>query len=75
MVAIGGTFFYLWQTGRLMRLKTYVEETKAELTKCNWPTWPELKGSTAVVMISLALLGAFTVIVDKIFQTLAIIIT
>jgi len=75
VVAIGGTFIYLWQTGRLMRLKSYVEETIAELKKCNWPTWVELKGSTAVVTISLVLLGAFTVIVDYVFHTLVLIIT
>jgi preprotein translocase subunit SecE len=41
-----------------------VRETQEELKKCTWPTWDELTGSTAVVMVSVALLGAFTVGVD-----------
>ena len=51
-------------TGNLVKLRTYVLETREELRKCTWPTWDELKGSTLVVMISILLLGAFTVAVD-----------
>jgi preprotein translocase subunit SecE len=39
-------------------------ETREELRKCTWPTFDELKGSTVVVMVTIALLGAFTVGVD-----------
>jgi preprotein translocase subunit SecE len=67
IVAIGGTVFYLWKTGQLLRLSAYVMETREELRKCNWPTWNELKGSTVVVIISMALLGGFTMGVDAIF--------
>ena len=35
-----------------------------ELHKCTWPTRAELKGSTVVVVIAMALLSAFTVGVD-----------
>ena len=41
-----------------------MQETREELRKCTWPTWDELKGSTVVVMISILLLGVFTVVVD-----------
>jgi hypothetical protein len=34
---------------------------REELKKCTWPTWEELKGSTVLIMISIALLGGFTV--------------
>ena len=37
------------------------------MKKCSWPTWDELKGSTAVIAISIALLGGFVYVVDKIF--------
>ena len=43
-----------------------MQETREELKKCSWPTWEELKGSTVVIMISIALLGAFTEVVDRI---------
>ena len=53
-----------------MRLSNYVGETREELRKCSWPTWNELKGSTVVVMISIAILGGFTVAVDLLFTML-----
>jgi preprotein translocase subunit SecE len=58
---------YLVYTGQLLRLSNYVQETREELKKCTWPTWAELKGSTVVVIISVALLGLFTVVVDVFF--------
>ena len=67
VVLIGAIFFYMWRKGQLMRLATYVQETKEELRKCTWPTWGELKGSTVVVMISLLLLAGFTVGLDFVF--------
>jgi preprotein translocase subunit SecE len=61
---IGGAFAVLWFTGNLTRLRDYFLETREELRKCTWPTWDELKGSTLLVMISIALLGAFTAAID-----------
>jgi preprotein translocase subunit SecE len=57
-------FAVLWFTGNLARLRNYVLETREELRKCTWPTWDELKGSTVVVMISILMLGMFTVAID-----------
>lgn len=57
-------FAVLWYKGYLVKIRQYVEETKEELRKCTWPTWEELKGNTTVVMITMALLGVFTVVVD-----------
>ena len=70
MVVIGGAFLYMWRKGHLQRLATYVQETKEELRKCTWPSWDELRGSTVVVMISIALLGGFTVAVDFVLTLL-----
>jgi len=64
--AIGAVFAILWFTGNLVKLRNYVLETREELRKCTWPTWEELRGSTVLVMISIFLLGAFTVAVDRI---------
>lgn len=63
---VGAIFAYLWWQGQVRQLATYVQETREELKKCSWPTWVELKGSTALIMISIALLGAFTEVVDRI---------
>ena len=57
-------FGIAWRMGHLMRLRDYILETREELKKCTWPTWEELKGSTALVVVSIILLGGFTVAVD-----------
>ena len=64
VAVIAVAFAFLWRKGHLLRLSNYVQETREELRKCTWPTWAELKGSTVVVMISILLLGGFTVAVD-----------
>jgi len=68
-------FVYLWRTGQLLRLRAYCEGTWEELKKCAWPTWAELKGSTLVVMVSMLLLGLFTVAVDFVFGLLMRLVT
>jgi preprotein translocase subunit SecE len=65
-VIVVAIFAYLWWQGQIRRLANYVQETKAELDKCSWPTWVELKGSTALIMVSIALMGAFTEVLDRI---------
>ena len=57
-------FAVLWFTGNLVKLRNYILETREELRKCTWPTWEELRGSTVLVMISIAILGVFTVGID-----------
>ncbi len=68
MIVIGALFGVLWWQGQIRRLALYVQETREELRKCSWPTWEELKGSTALVIVSIGLLGAFTVAVDFIMN-------
>jgi len=67
-VLVAGVFGLLWWQGQIRRLALYFQETREELRKCSWPTWEELKGSTALVMVSIGLLGAFTVVVDFIMN-------
>ena len=70
MVVVGVLFGILWRKGYLLRLTTYVQQTREELRKCTWPTWAELKGSTVVVGVSIFILGTFTVLVDFVFTML-----
>ncbi len=63
-VVIGAVFGYLWWQGQIQRLAVYVAETREELKKCAWPSWEELKGSTALIIIMVALLGGYIVVVD-----------
>ena len=50
-------------------IRIFWGETIGELKKASWPTKPELKDSTVVVIIGILLLGAFVSIVDfSLFQ-------
>jgi preprotein translocase subunit SecE len=64
IVAAMVVFTLLWRQGAFLKLSGYFRETQEELKKCTWPTWDDLIGSTAVVMVSVALLGGYTVGVD-----------
>jgi preprotein translocase subunit SecE len=65
-VVVGGVFGLLWWQGQIQRLAVYVSETREELKKCSWPTWDELKGSTLLIIVMIALLGGFIVLIDVI---------
>jgi preprotein translocase subunit SecE len=67
VAVIGVVFAIAWWKGYLLQIANYVRLTREELRKCSWPTWDELKGSTVLVAISIALLGAFTFVVDLVF--------
>ena len=67
-------FTILWRKGAFLRLSAYWNETMEELKKCTWPTWEELQGSTVVVIVSVGLLGLFTVGVDLLVATIVRII-
>ena|GEM_PF-163435 len=67
---IGGVFGLLWWQGQIQRLAVYITETREELKKCAWPSWDELKGSTVLIIVMVAILGGFIVLVDMVlFKT------
>jgi preprotein translocase subunit SecE len=71
-VVIGGLFGLLWWQGQIQRLAVYVQQTREELKKCSWPTWEELKGSTVLIIVMIALLGGFVVVIDRVLFTIFI---
>ncbi len=48
----------------IRNLRTFIDEVKVELIKCSWPTRKELFGQSAVVIISVIILGAFVGLCD-----------
>jgi preprotein translocase subunit SecE len=52
------------------KIKGFLGEVKQELAKCSMPTWPELKGSTIVIIVSMFILGMFSFVVDLGFHYL-----
>lgn len=50
--------------GIVQRLVRFLKEVWIELQKVAWPSWEELKGSTAVVVVAVILISIFIGIVD-----------
>jgi preprotein translocase subunit SecE len=40
-------------------IQRYFRETMGELRKVNWPTWPEAKRLTALVLLVMVVVGLF----------------
>jgi len=49
----------------LAKLRAYVQDTTAEMKRVSWPTFAELKESTWVVIVTVALITLFIFLVDK----------
>ncbi len=47
-------------------IRSFLEEVRVELSKCTWPTRPELLESTGVVVISCLILATFVGISDAV---------
>jgi preprotein translocase subunit SecE len=45
-------------------LQRYVNETSGELRKVSWPTWPEARQLTILVIIVMVVIGLFLSLVD-----------
>lgn len=45
-------------------IRIFASETVTELRKSSWPTFAELRESTVVVLIAIALMGVFISITD-----------
>lgn len=49
----------------LAKLRAYVLDTTAEMKRVSWPTFAELKESTWVVIVTVAVITLFIFLVDK----------
>lgn len=50
------------------RIKEFYQDVMAEMTKVTWPSVEELKTSTSVVLILLAVVAAIIYVYDVVFQ-------
>ena len=57
-------------TNPFTKLATFLRDVQAELLKCNWPSWAELRQSTLVVVVSFLIVGAFVSFSDAILRYL-----
>jgi preprotein translocase SecE subunit len=69
-VGVAAVFGFLWWKGYIERLNQFFRETWHELKpgRCSWPTWTELRGSTVLIGVTIALLGVFVFVVDLVFN-------
>lgn len=45
-------------------VQRYIRETMGELRKVNWPTWPEAKRLTGLVLLVMLVVGIFLAGID-----------
>ena len=46
------------------RLKRFIRETSGELRRVSWPTWPEARRMTYIVIVVMAVMAVFLGMVD-----------
>ncbi len=51
-------------------VQRYFRETSGELRKVNWPTWPEAKRLTGLVLLVMLVVGVFLAGVDYLSSAL-----
>ena len=44
--------------------KSYFEEVRAEMRRVSWPTWPQVRATTGVVIAAVFLFAAYFAVVD-----------
>ena len=54
----------------LTQVRTFVEEVRAEMKKCSWPSRSELADSTMVVIVSVVLIAVFVGLSDLVLMGL-----
>jgi preprotein translocase subunit SecE len=63
-VGLGLVLFMAIKGNWFARINAFFADVRAELKKVSWPSWPELRSATWVVIVSTVLVTVFIVIVD-----------
>ena len=50
--------------GSYGRTVTFLQEVVAELKRTTWPRWPEVRGTTTVVIIAVFIFAMFLYVID-----------
>jgi preprotein translocase subunit SecE len=53
----------------LTETKAYIDDVKAEMKRVSWPSWPQVRATTAVVIVSVFLFAAYFFVVDSIVNS------
>ena len=44
--------------------KSYIDDVKAEMKRVSWPSWPQVRATTGVVIAAVFLFAAYFAVVD-----------
>ncbi len=58
--------------GPIQRFQTFFNEVRVEMTKVAWPSKEEVKASTSVVLMLLAILAFIVGTMDIVFRTVVV---
>jgi preprotein translocase subunit SecE len=50
------------------RLKDYFEELQLEMKRVTWPTWPQVRATTGVVIFAVFAFAAYFAVVDTVIN-------
>jgi preprotein translocase subunit SecE len=50
------------------RIKSFYNDVRAEMRKVTAPTWKEVRATTAVVVVTVAIFGIYFFIIDNVIQ-------
>jgi preprotein translocase subunit SecE len=53
-----------WAPQKLRQVKTFFAEVKSELKKVTWPSWPEVRATTVVVVATTVFFGFYLFGID-----------
>jgi len=62
-----------WTIARIVQFPPFVEfliDVQLESTKVSWNTWPELKRTTTVVLVTMVAISAYLFLCDIVWQTI-----
>lgn len=49
--------------------KSYIDELKAEMRRVSWPTWPQVRATTGVVIAAVFLFAAYFWVIDAVVSS------
>ncbi len=52
------------------RTKEYIDDVQAEMKRVTWPTWPQVRSTTLVVIVATFLLAGYFAVVDSVVNSL-----
>jgi len=51
------------------QVKNYFEELQTEMRRVTWPSWKQVRATTAVVIVAVFAFAAYFAVVDQVVQT------